>query len=101
MSSTTRLNPRTAGGLSHLRTAAAVRRSVAGGGGGSDDRPPPENSKTKKDSEKRYTELDRPWQVLQKYFDHFLIKSNLTSQGVKKGEKLSKSDYFRRKSQLS
>ena len=37
------LNPRTAGGLSHLRTA----------GGGADDRPPPENSKTKKDSDKR------------------------------------------------
>ena len=37
------LNPRTAGGLSHLRTA---------GGGGADDRPP-ENSKTKKDSDKR------------------------------------------------
>ena len=36
-------NPRTAGGLSHLRTA----------GGGADDRPPPENSKTKKDSDKR------------------------------------------------
>ena len=38
-------NPRTAGGLSHLRTA----------GGGADDRPPPppENSKTNKDSDKR------------------------------------------------
>ena len=38
-----RVNPRTAGGLSHLRTA----------GGGADDRLPPENSKTKKDSDKR------------------------------------------------
>ena len=38
------INPRTAGGLSHLHTA----------GGGADDRPPPpENSKTKKDSDKR------------------------------------------------
>ena len=35
--------PRTAGGLSHLRTA---------GGGGADDRPP-DNSKTKRDSDKR------------------------------------------------
>ena len=38
-------NPRTAGGLSHLRTA--------GGGGGRMTAPPPENSKTKKDSDKR------------------------------------------------
>ena len=38
------INPRTAGGLSHLRTA---------GGGGADDRPTPENSKTKKDSDKQ------------------------------------------------
>ena len=37
-------NPRTAGGLSHLRTA---------GGGGRMTAPPPENSKTKKDSDKR------------------------------------------------
>ena len=37
-------NPRTDGGLSHLRTT----------GRGADDRPPPpENSKTKKDSDKR------------------------------------------------
>ena len=39
---TWRFNPRTAGGLSHLRMA---------GGGGADDRPP-EISKTKKDSDK-------------------------------------------------
>ena len=38
-----KFNPRTAGGLSHLRTA--------GGGGGWP--PPPENSKTKKGSDKR------------------------------------------------
>ena len=36
--------PRTAGGLSHLRTA--------GGGGGADTRPRPENSKTKNNSDK-------------------------------------------------
>ena len=37
------INPRTVGGLSHLRTA-----------GGADDRPPPpENSKTNKDNDKR------------------------------------------------
>ena len=39
-----RVNPRTTGGLSHLRTA--------GRGGGADDRPPG-NSKTNKDSDKR------------------------------------------------
>ena len=38
------VNPRTAGVLSHLRTA---------GGGGGGRPPPPENSKTKKDSDKR------------------------------------------------
>ena len=36
-----------------------------------------------------------------KYLDHFLIRSNLRSQGVKKGQIFSKSGYFRRKSQLS
>ena len=43
MSVQANFNPRTAGGLSHLRTA--------GGGGGMTA--PPENSKTKKDSDKR------------------------------------------------
>ena len=52
---TSTFNPRTAGGLRHLRTA-----------GGRIHAPPPENSKTKKDSEKRLTTLDRPRQVLQK-----------------------------------
>ena len=36
-----------------------------------------------------------------KYMDHFLIRSNLRSRGVKKGQRFSKSCYFRRKSQLS
>ena len=62
---------------------------------------PTENSKTKKDSDKRKTALDRPQQVLQKIKDHLLIKSNLRSQGVKKGQIFSKSGYFHRKSQLS
>ena len=50
----THINPRTAGGLSHLRTAE---------GGGADDRHP-DNSKTKKDSESS----KRRWIVRGKFY---------------------------------
>ena len=46
----THVNPRTAGGLSHLRTA---------GGGGHICAPPPANSKTTQRIDKRKKTLDR------------------------------------------
>ena len=86
-----RINPRTAGGLSYLRTA----------GGGADDRPPQRTRKLRKIA----TSGKGCWigrgKFYKKYLDHFLIKSNLRSQEVKKGQIFSKSGYFRRKSQLS
>ena len=82
------LNPRTAGGLSHLRTA--------GGGGGW----PPPPKRTRK-LRKIATSGKRRWigcgKFCKKYWDHFLIRSNLRSEG----HFFSKSGYFRRKSQLS
>ena len=85
------INPRTAGGLSHLRTA-----------GGADDRPPPQRTRKLR---KIATSGERRWigrgKFYKKYSDNFLIRSNLRSQGVKKGQIFSKSGNFRRKSQLS
>ena len=64
-------NPRTAGGLSHLRTA------------GADERP----QRTRK-LRKIATSGKRRWigrgKFYKKYIDDFLIRSNLRSQGVKK-----------------
>ena len=68
------INPRTAGGLSHLRTA---------GGGGADDRPPQRTRKLRKiatSGKLRWIGRDK---FYKKYLDHFLIRSNLRLQGVK------------------
>ena len=64
------------------RRGRALINPRTAGGGGADDRPPPENSKTKKiaTSGKR---IGRG-KFYQKYLDHFLIWSNLRSQGSKK-----------------
>ena len=85
------LNPRTAGGLSHLRTA----------GGGADDRPPQITRKLRKIATSGKGRWIGRGKFYKKYLRHFLIRSNLRSQGVKKGQIFSKSGYFRRKSQLS
>ena len=47
------VNPRTAGGLSHLCTAGGADDPGRMGGWADDPPPPIENSKTKKDSDKR------------------------------------------------
>ena len=80
---------RTAGGLSHFRTA------------GGKDRPLPLRTRKLR---KITTSGKRRWigrgKFYKKILDHFLIRSNLRPQGVKKGQIFSKSGYFRRKSQL-
>ena len=64
--------------------------------------PPPQRTRKLR---KIATSGKRRWigrgKFYKKYLDHFLIRSNLRSQGVKKGEIFSKSGYFRTKSQLS
>ena len=58
------------------------------GGGGADDRPPPP-PRTRK-LRKIATSGKRRWigrgKFYKKYLDHFLIRSNLRSQGVKRGQ---------------
>ena len=53
--------PRTAGGLSHFRTAGGYPS-------------PQRTKKTKKDSDKRYAALDRPRQEFTGFADQFLNK---------------------------
>ena len=75
-------SPRTAGGLSHFRTAGRRTRKLR---------------KIAKSGKRR--SIGRG-EFYKKYLDHFIIRPNLRSQVVKKGQIFSKSGYFHRKSQL-
>ena len=84
-------NPRSAGGLSHLRTA-----------GGADTASPPQRTR----KQRKIAPSGKRCSIgcgtfYKKYSDHFFIRSNLRSYGVKKGQIFSKSRYFHSKSQLS
>ena len=62
---------KTSTGIYLTRARPGVWATFARPGGGGGWPPPPDNSKTKKDSDKRWTALDRPWQVLQKILRSF------------------------------
>ena len=85
-------NPRTAGGLSRLRTA----------GGGGDDRPPPQRTRKLR---KIATSGKRRWigrgKFYKEFLDIFWSGQIWGHREVKKGQIFSKSGYFRRKTQLS
>ena len=81
-------NPRTAGVLSHLRTA---------GGGGRMTAPQRTRKLRKVAKSGKRRSIGTPRQVLRKYLDHFLIRSNLRSQGVKKGQFFLKIGLFSQK----
>ena len=58
---------------------------------------PPENSKTKKDSDKRQTALDRPWQVLQEILISFFDQVKFEVTGGQKRSNFLKIGLFSQK----